>query len=160
MSDRADDRAESIRRRIRDRLRERGEDVQFGLQRYATERFLFRLGDSPHREWFVLKGATLFALWSGTAYRPTRDIDFAGFGSAVVEDVLDAIRDICLHPTTGDAAEARDRDGERQRRMRGFGDGFPRLTVYSVPHDGGLSLRVPKTSRRRMPAEWTGLPPP
>lgn len=40
MSDRADDHAESIRRRIRDRLRERGEDIQFGLQRYATERFI------------------------------------------------------------------------------------------------------------------------
>ena len=48
-------------------LRERGEDVPFGLQRYAVERFLYRLGRSAHRERFVLKGATLFALWGGSA---------------------------------------------------------------------------------------------
>jgi hypothetical protein len=47
-------RAESIRQRLRNHLRERGEDVQFGLQRYAVERFLYRLGASPYRDRFVL----------------------------------------------------------------------------------------------------------
>ena len=55
--------AESIRRRLRDTLRASGQDVQLGLQRYAIERFLYRLGNSRHRERFVLKGATMFALW-------------------------------------------------------------------------------------------------
>jgi hypothetical protein len=68
-----DGRAESIRQRLRNALRSRGEDVTLGLQRYAVERFLYRLGQSQHRKRFVLKGATLFAIW-GTAYRPTRDI--------------------------------------------------------------------------------------
>jgi type I restriction enzyme, S subunit len=88
--------AESIRQRLRNRLRERGEDVQFGLQRYAVERFLYRLGVSEHRERFVLKGAALFALWGGSIYRPTRDLDFTGYGSADEADVLTALREICL----------------------------------------------------------------
>lgn len=102
MSERARDRAESIRHRLRNRLRARGEDVRFGLQRYAVERFLYRLGASPHRDRFVLKGAVLFAIWGGTAYRPTRDLDFTGYGSTEEADVLAAFRAICLHSGAAD----------------------------------------------------------
>jgi hypothetical protein len=96
-----DGRPESIRRRLRNELRARGEDVTLGLQRYAVERFLYRLGQSPHRQRFVLKGATLFAIW-GTAYRPTRDIDFTGYGSADQADVLRDVREICETPDAVD----------------------------------------------------------
>jgi predicted nucleotidyltransferase component of viral defense system len=89
-----DGRAESIRHRLRNVLRARGEDVALGLSRYAVERFLYRLGRSSHRERFVLKGATLLAIW-GTAYRPTRDIDFTGYGSSDPQDVIGAFREIC-----------------------------------------------------------------
>lgn len=92
-----DGRAESIRQRLRNELRSRGEDVTIGLQRYAVERFLYRLGRSSHRKRFVLKGATLFAIW-GTAYRPTRDIDFTGYGTSEREDVIHAFREICNTP--------------------------------------------------------------
>lgn len=87
--------AASIHRRLINGARERGEDPQFILQRYAAERFLYRLGESPHREQFVLKGAMLFALWGGSVYRPTRDLDFTGYGSDKIEDVLNRIREIC-----------------------------------------------------------------
>ncbi|MDW7761499.1 MAG: nucleotidyl transferase AbiEii/AbiGii toxin family protein [Acidobacteriota bacterium] len=96
-----DGRAESIRQRLRNELRARGEDVMFGLLRYAVERFLYRLGRSKHRERFVLKGATLFAIW-GTAYRPTRDVDFTGYGSSDPEDVIVAFREICNTPDAVD----------------------------------------------------------
>lgn len=96
-TDEKDGRAESIRRRLRNELRDRGEDVTLGLPRYAVERFLYRLGRSAHREKFILKGATLFAMW-GTAYRPTRDIDFTGYGSSDPEDVIKAFREICNTP--------------------------------------------------------------
>lgn len=96
-----DGRAESIRQRLRNELRARGEDVTQGLQRYAVERFLYRLGQSQHRERFVLKGATLFAIW-GTAYRPTRDIDFTGYGSAEPADVIRDFLEIC---DTADAVD-------------------------------------------------------
>lgn len=90
----ADGRVESIRQRLRNALRARGEDVTVGLQRYAVERFLYRLGRSRHRERFVLKGGALFAIW-GTAYRPTRDVDFTGYGSSDPQDVIGACREIC-----------------------------------------------------------------
>lgn len=86
--------AESIRQRLRNELRARGEDVALGLQRYAVERFLYRLGRSKLRERFVLKGATLFAIW-GTSYRPTRDIDFTGYGSSDPDAVIRGFREIC-----------------------------------------------------------------
>jgi hypothetical protein len=90
----SDGRVESIRQRLRNELRARGEDVALGLQRYTVERFLYRLGRSRHRARFVLKGATLFAIW-GTAYRPTRDIDFTGYGRSDPQDVIEAFREIC-----------------------------------------------------------------
>jgi len=92
-----EDLAESIRHRLRNELRARGEDVTLGLSRYAVERFLYRLGRSAHREKFVLKGATLFAMW-GTAYRPTRDVDFTGYGSSDMQEVINAFREICNTP--------------------------------------------------------------
>lgn len=90
--------AESIRHRLRNEAKKRGEDVQFYHQRYAMERFLYRLGKSPYRERFVLKGATLFAMWGGSKYRPTRDLDFTGYGSSETKDVLAAMRAICAEP--------------------------------------------------------------
>jgi predicted nucleotidyltransferase component of viral defense system len=97
-----DHQAESIRHRLRNLLRERGEDMQFGLQRYAIERFLYCLGASSHRDRFVLKGASLFALWGGSVYRPTRDLDFTGYGSADEADVLAALREICVLSSPSD----------------------------------------------------------
>lgn len=95
-------RAESIRQRLRNRLRELGEDVQFGLQRYAVERFLYRLGESAHRDRFILKGAALLSIWGGAAYRATRDVDFTGYGSPDEADVLTALREICETPSARD----------------------------------------------------------
>jgi predicted nucleotidyltransferase component of viral defense system len=87
--------AESVLTRLRNRSRETGEDVDFLLQRYAAERFLYRLGESEHRSRYVLKGAMLFALWGGSVYRATRDLDFMGYGSNEATDVLAALREIC-----------------------------------------------------------------
>lgn len=87
--------AASVRQRLLNRSRETGEVFDFLLQRYAAERFLYRLGVSRHRESYVLKGAMLFPLWGGSLYRPTRDLDFAGYGSADVEDILTIFRELC-----------------------------------------------------------------
>ena len=43
----------SIRARLLNRSRETGEDFQFLLERYAAERFLYRLGESEHRVRFA-----------------------------------------------------------------------------------------------------------
>ena len=92
----------SVHERLLNRSRERGEDFLFILQRYAAERFLYRLGKSAHRDRYVLKGAMLFALWGGSVYRPTRDLDFTGYGSHETEAVLATIRDICDLKTEDD----------------------------------------------------------
>jgi predicted nucleotidyltransferase component of viral defense system len=87
--------AASMRAKLLDRARERKEDFQFMLGRWVAERFLFRLGKSDQREVFVLKGATLFLIWQGKLPRPTRDIDFLGYGSAQIKTVTESIRVVC-----------------------------------------------------------------
>jgi predicted nucleotidyltransferase component of viral defense system len=78
-----------------ERARSRKEDFEFVLGRWVAERFLYRLGQSSQRERFVLKGATLFLIWQGKLPRPTRDVDLLGYGSAEIEKVIGAIREIC-----------------------------------------------------------------
>lgn len=85
----------SVRARLMNRSRETSEDFQFLLERSARERFLYRLGESQHRERYVLKGATLLVLWGEAVYRPTHDLDFASYGSPLADDVRSAIGDIC-----------------------------------------------------------------
>jgi hypothetical protein len=92
----------SLLARLRNLARERREDVQFVQQRYAAERFLYRLGESAHRDRYVLKGAMLFALWGGSAYRPTRDLDFTGYGESDPDAVLAAFREICTQRVPDD----------------------------------------------------------
>jgi predicted nucleotidyltransferase component of viral defense system len=84
----------SVRARLQRLARERREDVQLILARYANERLLFRLATSAYAERFVLKGATLFTLWTGTPHRVTRDIDLLGFGApdeAALRQVLSEV---------------------------------------------------------------------
>lgn len=137
----SDGRVESIRHRLRNELRARGEDVGFGLQRYAIERFLYRLGRSRHRERYVLKGATLFAIW-GTAYRPTRDIDFTGYGSSDPQDVIAALREICNTPDDVDALVF-DTDGITAEPIRDGSeyDGL-RLKIRARLGDSDIPLQV------------------
>ena len=70
----------SVRSRLLRLARERRDDFQLVLLRYANERLLYRLACSKHASQFVLKGATLFTLWTGEPHRATRDVDLLGFG--------------------------------------------------------------------------------
>jgi hypothetical protein len=120
--------AASVHDRLLKRSRESGEDFQFLLQRYTTERFLYRLGESVHRNEFVLKGAMLFALWGGSVYRPTRDLDFTGYGSREAAAVIAAFRSVCavgvpadglvFHPDTLAAEPIRDETEYQGLRVR------------------------------------------
>ena len=85
----------SVRARLTRIAQERKEDVHLALTRYAIERFLYRLGQSTHRDRFVLKGAMLFSLWAPTPYRATGDLDLLGYGDAAPERIASAFRDIC-----------------------------------------------------------------
>ena len=131
--------AESIRHRLRNVLRQRGEDVSLGLQRYASERFLYRLGRSVHRERFVLKGATLFAIW-GTTYRPTRDLDFTAYGDANVDSVLGALRDVCNTPDDVDAVRF-ETDTIRTEPIRD-GSEYPGIRVHILAQLGASRIPI------------------
>ncbi len=91
--------AASIRARLLALAHSKGEDYQRVLGRYAIERFLYRLGRSPHRDRFALKGATLFTLWTGHTHRPTKDLDLLGRASSSdIGEVETTIRAICEIP--------------------------------------------------------------
>ncbi|MFN3652333.1 MAG: nucleotidyl transferase AbiEii/AbiGii toxin family protein [Armatimonadota bacterium] len=85
----------SVRARLLNAARERGEENQYVLMRYAAERLLYRLSLTPYRERFILKGAKLFEIWTGESHRPTRDVDFLGFGSPVVAELVTVFQEIC-----------------------------------------------------------------
>jgi predicted nucleotidyltransferase component of viral defense system len=72
--------AASVRARLLHRAKRDGDEFQRVLVNYANERLLYRLSRSQHRDAFVLKGASLFALWQTDLPRPTKDIDLLGTG--------------------------------------------------------------------------------
>ena len=72
------------------------------LQYYAIERFLYRLGESPHCSQFVLKGALVFLAWQAPLTRPTRDMDFLGFTSNSVENLIRMVQEVCNQPVDPD----------------------------------------------------------
>ena len=93
--------AQSVRQRLLNRARETGEDYNLLLNRYAIERLLYRLSQSQHANQFVLKGAMLFAVWTGALHRPTRDLDLLGFGEPSDERLIGIFREICNQAVVG-----------------------------------------------------------
>lgn len=87
--------AASIHRRLLNRNRTLGEDFNYVLSRYAIERLLYRLYRSGQVDKFVLKGATLFYVWTGRAYRPTKDLDLLGYGDSSTEQLTLAFQKAC-----------------------------------------------------------------
>ena len=87
----------SVRARLLDLARKSGDEFNFVLTRYGLERLLFRLA-STHRAQFVLKGAMLFPIWSGSPHRATHDMDLLGYGPPNLDVIADMFRDIAAVP--------------------------------------------------------------
>ena len=87
--------AASVHHRLLARAHASGADPSDTFLRYALERFLYRLAVSPHVSAFMLKGATLFAVWEEDPHRATRDIDLLGFGEDSAERLRDVFADVC-----------------------------------------------------------------
>jgi hypothetical protein len=68
----------SVQDRLKNEAQANGRPFAELLELFAIERFLHRLGRSPERDQFVLKGGLLLRHWLGTSTRPTRDIDLLG----------------------------------------------------------------------------------
>jgi predicted nucleotidyltransferase component of viral defense system len=84
----------SIRARLLQLAKKQGEDFQLVLTRYANERLLYRLAQSPHATSFVLKGAALFMLWTDKLHRATRDVDLLGFGDPSSDRIRAVMTDL------------------------------------------------------------------
>ncbi len=132
--------AASVRARLLAGAKGRGEEFSLTLQRYAAERFLYRLGRSMFSDRFVLKGAMLFSLWKDV-YRATQDVDLAGYGPDDPDSLREAFRLICEIPCPEDGvrfdpgsvrlSEILEKDEYAGWRARILGDlDGMRLTLY------------------------------
>ena len=124
--------AHSVRDRLLRLSREGGRDFNYVLQRYAYERFYFRLGKSSYSARFVLKGASLFAVWLGPMFRVTQDTDFESNLTPDHEGMRRAFEEILATPVPEDGMNF---DGES-------------LTVEDIKkEDKYKGLRVRLTAR-------------
>uniref|UniRef100_E6VPS6 Nucleotidyl transferase AbiEii/AbiGii toxin family protein n=1 Tax=Rhodopseudomonas palustris (strain DX-1) TaxID=652103 RepID=E6VPS6_RHOPX len=84
----------SVRARLLNLSKAKGQSFDLVLTRFALERLLFRLSQSPHADRFVLKGAMLMMSWFDDPHRGTRDLDLLGFGDPSEAAMLATFRDI------------------------------------------------------------------
>jgi predicted nucleotidyltransferase component of viral defense system len=87
--------AASVRQRLLNESKRRRQPFDLILARYGIERLLYRLSSSDFADRFLLKGAMLFAVWSETAHRPTRDVDLLGFGSSDANELKSIFQTVC-----------------------------------------------------------------
>ncbi|TAK51252.1 MAG: nucleotidyl transferase AbiEii/AbiGii toxin family protein [Gammaproteobacteria bacterium] len=97
--------ARSVQVRLVQHAKKLGIDPNVVLVRYASERLLYRLSQSPHGERFVLKGALLLLVWLGEKIRPTRDADLLGFGELDAESLCELFGEVCAQPVEPDGLE-------------------------------------------------------
>jgi hypothetical protein len=88
--------AASVHQRIINLARVQNSEANLLFTRYGLERFLYRLSQSPHADSFVLKGAMLFFVWTGTASRPTRDLALLAHFPPDAGEIRRVFHDICL----------------------------------------------------------------
>lgn len=84
----------SVRARLLNLSKANGQSFDLVLTRFALERLLFRLSQSPHADRFVLKGAMLMMSWFDDPHRGTRDLDLLGSGDPSEAAMLATFRDI------------------------------------------------------------------
>lgn len=87
--------AASVRQRLLNHAKKHHEDFQYVLIRYGLERLLYRLSQSKVRDRFILKGASLFTIWTNEPHRATRDIDLLGHGDNSIASMVDVFCELC-----------------------------------------------------------------
>jgi hypothetical protein len=88
-------RAASVRNRLLEKSKVEGLAFNQVLQRYAMERFLYRLSVSEVGDSFYLKGALLFWVWDLAERRITMDIDLLGFTENSLEGTEETFLNLC-----------------------------------------------------------------
>jgi excisionase family DNA binding protein len=94
----------SILRRLKNLQKERNIEFQKMLVLYGQERLLYRISISRFSSQFVLKGASLFALWLSEPHRRTKDIDLLGTfaDEPTLEKFAAMFQEICQIPAEED----------------------------------------------------------
>ncbi len=161
--------AASIRARLLNRARTEGTEFQLFLDRYACERFLYRLGASDARAQCILKGASLLALWMDEPYRSTRDVDLLTFGDNDEETVRYVMETVCnvSCPEDGMALDISTlrispiRDGQRYGGQRATLIALLGNAKCNVQVDFGFGdVVIPGPEEARLPTLIDGVPAP
>ncbi len=114
--------AASVRARLLNLAKAQGVDFNQVLVRFALERILYRLSQSPHAERFLLKGALLFTLWYDMPHRATRDVDLLGFGASDLDAITRTFRDIAaIDVNDGITFDPASVNAEEIRKDAGYG---------------------------------------
>ena len=106
----------SVRARLLQISKEKEQSFELILTRYAIERLLYRLAQSPQTDRFVLKGGMLLMTWFDEPFRATRDVDFRGYGDPALDVVLHIFKE--LFSTDLEDGVRFDADGARVSRIR------------------------------------------
>ncbi len=159
----------SIQARLLNKAKAAEVEYQLYLVRYACERFLYRLGESAHRERCVLKGAGLLSLWLPDPYRMTRDLDFLATGASDSDSIAQLVRDVCAVACPQDGLDF-DADSLVPSPIRAEEE-YAGQRVKMTAHLGRSRIRfqadfgfgdavVPPPERSEYPVLLPSLPPP
>ena len=161
--------AASIRSRLLSRAKAEDTEFQLFLDRYACERFLYRLGESEARDRCILKGASLLALWMDEPYRSTRDVDLLTFGENDEANVREVVTTICNVPCPEDGIAldistlkvSAIRDGQRYGGQRAILTAFLGTAKCNVHVDFGFGdVVIPGPEEAWLPTLIDGVPAP
>ena len=160
---------DSIKARLLEKARSSKSDFQLLLDRYACERFLYRLGKSSIRNECILKGATLLGLWMEEPYRATRDIDLLAYSGSDEETVGELVHIICGVPCPEDGITfdlgslkvASNRENQRYQGQRARLPAYLGQARCTVQVDFGFGdVVTPEPEEAVLPTLVDGLPQP
>ena len=111
--------AASVHQRLLNHSRAAGGRFNDVLQRYALERWLYRLSVSGHADRFILKGGLMLLAWDLPVSRPTKDIDMLARAPNELQNIRDTMIQICATPVDDDGLAF---EGESVATQRIAGD--------------------------------------
>lgn len=159
--------AASVKARLLNLAHAQKADFQQLLMRYALERLLYRMEQSPYQERFVLKGAMLFHIWLDQQdLRVTKDLDLLSFGHNSPEKLKEVFAEICrLEPAEADGIRfeveeleaVKIKEGQKYEGVRLSLPAYLEKTRIAVQIDVGFGDAItPEPSRQSFPVVLDG----
>lgn len=159
--------AASVKARLLKLAHAQKADFQQLLMRYALERLLYRLEQSPYQDRFVLKGAMLFHIWLDQQdLRVTKDLDLLSFGHNGPGKLKAIFAEICrLEPPEADGLRfdvdklnaIKIKEGQKYEGVRLSLPAYLEKTRIAVQIDVGFGDAItPEPSRQSFPVVLEG----